>query len=218
MVTKKWIKSILTLCIKIIKLIKKGNIMKINKFKMLGVATVLVAAGFNVQHAEAAQYGTPVQQEQKVEQTEKLTIFNLVGKVIKKSDPVEKKEVEVVDKGTVSSKLNDRSKQEDVSNNSEPNQSGNILLKAWEGTKNVTSNLAEKGKESFLAAKAKADAENEKRQAQPKVVEARGPNFGQVSSEDVVKAKDKVVGGISNLLGKLRAEPTSENTNKVKPN
>ena len=250
--------------------------MKLEHFKMLGVAAVLVAAGMNIHPASAAQYGTAVpSSEQKVEKTEPLTIFNLVGKVLKKTEPTAENQAqstqdlntktnEVMNSkatgsfesakyGTIYNVDDDRMSNEDIliastkktdtkksksqkkinkgdillSPNENPKapeiatapspevKPGDILLNTWEKTKNVASNVAQKSKESIMAAKAKADAEYERKNGQPKVVHAQGPV--QVTADDVVKAKDKVVDGVSSFLNKLRSSPKQEDTNKITP-
>jgi hypothetical protein len=259
--------------------INKGIIMKLEHFKMLGVAAVLVAAGMQIHPASAAQYGTAVSSpEQKIEKTESLTIFNLVGKVLKKTEPTAESQAQATQDlntktnevmnskatgsfesakyGTIYNVGDDRMSNEDIliastkkpdtkkpksqkkinkgdillnpnenpkppemaANPSPEIKPGDILLKTWEKTKNVASNVAEKGKESFMAAKAKVDAENERKNSQPKIVQAEAPKFGEVTSQDVIKAKDKVVDGVSNFLSKLRSSPQQEDTNKIKPN
>lgn len=258
-------------------IINKGIIMRLEKFKMLGVAAIVIAAGMELHPANAAQYGQVVAQEQKVEKSEPLTIFSMMGKVLnKKAEPsVEAEKVKALNEQTkevMNSKattsfetarygtvynvnVDDRVTNEDIliastkkpkevkqpksqkqinkgdillkpTDNPQPQEvaskpaeevkPGDILLKAWQGTKNVATNVAEKGKESFMAAKAKADAEYERKNGEPKVVQAQGPVH--VTADDVVKAKDKVVDGVTNFLGKLRSSPKTEDTNKNKPN
>lgn len=273
--------------------------MNLNKFKMLGVAAVLVAAGMNVSHAAEPQ--------QQVQQEEKLTIFNIMKKVLKTEDnkaqqninnetqelmnrkathtyetgkygtPIngsepgsvlltpnevmnaEKQELmnrkathtyqtgkygntssvdnrmsnediliastkafeqsKNIEKGNVLLKPNENPKPPEIANtSSEPEvKPGDILMKAWEGTKNVASTVAEKSKESIMSTKAKIDAQNQRKQEKPMVVEARGPNLGQVTTQDVIKAKDKVLDGVTSLLGKFRSQPKKEETNKITP-
>ncbi len=283
--------------------------MQLNKFKMLGAAAIIVAAGMNVAHAQAG-YGTAVSNEPtQTQQVEQKSIFqSLKDALNKKVEPTEAEKAQLVNQETkellnrkattsfesakygtihniddrmsnedilmtaskqtnenINSKktnkygtvknVDDRMSNEDIllsstkntkenkkadkqikkgdillkpTDNPKPPETevaavsevkpGDILLKAWQGTKNVATKVAEKGKESLMAAKAQVDAENQKKQEEARIVRAEMPvPEGQITREDVIKAKDKVLDGMSGFLNKLRSEPKSENDNKVKP-
>ncbi len=171
---------------------------KFGKFKTLAVATVLVAAGMTSAHA--AGYGSAAgdDYEQPQAQTQQIS-------------------------------------QEDV---------GNFFKGVWNKTKEVTTTVVEKTSEVAATAGEKtkevgstvgvavgkgmqsagkgiqnmaeqAEKASKEKKQEPKVqkAEVQGP----ITSEDVVKAKDKVVEGVSSFLNKLRSEPTQENNNTPKP-
>jgi hypothetical protein len=123
---------------------------------------------------------------------------------------------EKIKPGEVLLSPNEKVKKVVVAEPSEEVKPGEILLKTWEKTKNVASNVADKGKEAFQAAKEKADHDRAK---QAKVQRAEVPNNGpvNVTPDDVVKAKDKVVEGVSSFLNKLRSNPEQDNKNTPKP-
>lgn len=207
------------------------NKVKFNKFKSLAVVAVVVAAGLTSAHADdygsaaGDEFDQPTAQTQQITQEDVGNFFKGIWTKTKEgATNIVEKGQEIVEYEKFSNAVERREKRRE----DDQKKIANAVTKTWNKTKEVTSTVGVAagkglqivGKEIQNMAEPSGDAKPISKSAKEKkseIQKAEISNPTPITSEDVVKAKDKVIDGVTGFLSKLRSEPNTGNNNSAKP-